>query len=65
MVQEYLNRSENYLWALASNGLKLLILRDNASLTRQAYVEFDLEGILDGEAYSDFRLLWLLCHQSG
>ena len=64
MVQEYLNRSENYLWALASNGLKLLILRDNASLTRQAYVEFDLEGILDGEAYSDFRLLWLLCHQS-
>ena len=63
MVQEYLNRSEN-LWALASNGLKLLILRDNASLTRQAYVEFDLEGIFDGEAYSDFRLLWMLCHQS-
>jgi hypothetical protein len=64
MVQEYLNRSEHHLWALASNGLKLLILRDNASLTRQAYVEFDLEGIFDGEAYSDFRLLWMLCHQS-
>jgi hypothetical protein len=64
MVQEYLNRSEHYLWALASNGLKLLILRDNASLTRQAYVEFDLEGIFDGEAYADFRLLWMLCHQS-
>jgi hypothetical protein len=64
MVQEYLNRSENHLWALASNGLKLLNLRDNASLTRQAYVEFDLEGIFDGEAYSDFRLLWMLCHQS-
>lgn len=64
MVQEYLNRSEHHLWALASNGLKLLILRDNASLTRQAYVEFDLEGIFDGEAYADFRLLWMLCHQS-
>jgi hypothetical protein len=64
MVQEFLNRSEHDLWAFVSNGLKLLILRDNASLTRQAYVEFDLEGIFEGEAYADFRLLWMVCHQS-
>jgi hypothetical protein len=64
MVQEFLNRSEQDLWAFVSNGLKLLILRDNASLTRQAYVEFDLEGIFEGEAYADFRLLWMVCHQS-
>ena len=64
MVQEFLNRSEHDLWALVSNGLKLLILRDNASLTRQAYVEFDLEGIFEGEVYADFRLLWMLSHQS-
>jgi hypothetical protein len=64
MVQEFLNRSEHDLWAFVSNGLKLLILRDNASLTRQAYVEFELEGIFEGEAYADFRLLWLVCHQS-
>lgn len=64
MVQEFLNRSEHHLWAIVSNGLKLLILRDNASLTRQAYVEFDLEGIFEGEAYADFRLLWMVCHQS-
>ncbi|MGD0358596.1 MAG: N-6 DNA methylase [Terracidiphilus sp.] len=64
MVQEFLNRSEHHLWAFVSNGLKLVILRDNASLTRQAYVEFDLEGIFDGEAFADFRLLWMVCHQS-
>jgi len=64
MVQEFLNRSKHDLWAFASNGLKLLILRDNASLTRQAYVEFDLEAIFEGEAYADFRLLWMVCHQS-
>jgi hypothetical protein len=64
MVQEFLNRSEHHLWAFVSNGLKLVILRDNASLTRQAYVEFDLEGIFEGEAYADFRLLWMVCHQS-
>ncbi len=64
LVQEFLNRSEAHLWAFVSNGVKLRILRDNSSLTRQAYVEFDLEGIFEGEAYSDFRLLWMLCHQS-
>lgn len=64
MVQEFLNRSPHHLWAFVSNGLKLLILRDNASLTRQAYVEFDLEGVFENEAFSDFRLLWMVCHQS-
>jgi hypothetical protein len=64
MVQELLNRSEENLWAFLSNGLRLRILRDNASLTRLAYVEFDLEAMMEGEFYSDFVLLWLLCHQS-
>lgn len=64
MVQELLNRSKDYLWAFVSNGLKLRILRDNISLTRQAYVEFDLESMMQGEVYPDFSLLWLLCHQS-
>jgi hypothetical protein len=40
------------------------LLRDNISLTRQAYVEFDLEAMMAGEAYPDFVLLWLLLHQS-
>jgi hypothetical protein len=64
LLQVFLNRSPDSLWGFVSNGYKLRILRDNASLTRQAYVEFDLEAMMDGEAYSDFVLLWLLCHQS-
>ncbi len=64
LVQEFLNRSDAHLWAFVSNGLRLRILRDNVSLTRQAYVEFDLEAIMEGEIYSDFAVLWLLCHQS-
>lgn len=64
MLQELLNRSDKHLWGFLSNGLKLRILRDNASLVRQAYVEFDLEAMMEGEAYSDFVLLWLLCHES-
>jgi len=64
LVQELLNRSPERLWGFVSNGLSLRILRDNATLTRQAYVEFDLEAIFDGEAYADFALLWLVAHQS-
>jgi hypothetical protein len=64
LVQEFVNRSEDHLWAFLSDGLRLRILRDNASLTRQAYVEFDLEAMMDGEVYPDFVLLWLICHQS-
>jgi len=64
LVQEYLNRKQEARWGLLSNGLALRLLRDNATLTRQAYLEFDLETMFDGEVYADFSLLWLICHQS-
>jgi hypothetical protein len=64
LVQSLLNRSPDYLWGLVSNGLQLRCLRDNATLTRQAYIEFDLEAMMEGEVYADFALLWLVCHQS-
>ncbi|MDD4027395.1 MAG: N-6 DNA methylase, partial [Candidatus Shapirobacteria bacterium] len=64
LTQEFLNRSKEHLWGFLSNGYKLRILRDNISLTRTAYVEFDLQAMMDNDAYSDFFLLYLLCHQS-
>lgn len=64
LVQDVLNKMPKFLWGFVSNGLRLRVLRDNLSLTRQAYVEFDLEAMMTGEVYSDFVLLWLLCHES-
>src|SRR4051794_21729400 len=64
LVQELLNRSDERLWGFVANGLVLRVLRDNVTLTRQAYVEFDLEAMFDGEAYADFAVCWLVCHQS-
>jgi hypothetical protein len=64
LMQELLNRSRTYTWGFISNGLQLRILRDNASLRRAAYVEFDLESMMAGELYAEFALLWLVCHQS-
>lgn len=62
MLQELLNRSDDYLWALLSNGSVLRLLRDSTVLAGQAYVEFDLEAIFDGEVFSDFVCLYLICH---
>lgn len=64
LVQEFLNRSDDHLWGFVSNGLTLRLLRDNVSLTRAAYLEFDLETMMTGEVYADFSLLWLMGHQS-
>jgi hypothetical protein len=64
MLQEYLNRTDADLWGILSNGLRLRLLRDSTAFAGSAYVEFDLEAIFDGELYSEFQLLWLLCHVS-
>lgn len=64
LVQELLNRSDDYLWGVVSNGRVLRLLRDNAAMTRQAFVEFDLEAMFEGQEYHDFVLLWMLLHQS-
>ena len=36
LAQEFLNRSDAHLWAIVSNGLRLRILRDNQTLSRQS-----------------------------
>lgn len=64
LVQEMLNRSGAHLWGVVSNGMRLRLLRDNASLVRSAYVEFDLETMMANDVFADFALLWLVCHQS-
>jgi hypothetical protein len=62
LVQEFLNRSDDHLWGIVSNGLRLRILRDNQALSRQSYLEFDLEALFTAEAYADFVLLWMTAH---
>ncbi|MCK6211558.1 N-6 DNA methylase [Georgenia sp. EYE_87] len=64
LVQELLNRSDDYLWGVLSNGRTLRLLRDSTSLVGQSYLEFDLEAMFDGEVFSDFVVLYMLVHQS-
>jgi hypothetical protein len=64
LAQEYLNTQEGALWGLATDGTILRILRDNASLTRPAWIEADLARIYAEERYADFAALWLLVHET-
>ena len=64
MVQELLNRSDDYLWAILANANTVRLLRDSTSLVGSAYVEFDLEAIFDGDLFADFLLMYSLCHES-
>ncbi|MCS7316614.1 MAG: hypothetical protein RMI94_15825, partial [Bryobacterales bacterium] len=63
LVQEYLNRTE-HLWGLVTNGLTLRILRDSKLIRRQAYLEFDLRTMFEGEHFADFALLYRIAHRS-
>jgi len=65
LMQEYLNAKDDALWGLVTNGSKLRILRDNASLTRPSCIEVDLDLMFDEEElYPDFAALWLTAHAS-
>lgn len=63
-LQDYLNDSDNVLWGLVTNGAVLRLMRDNASLTRPAYIEADLTHIFTNEDVASFAVLWLLIHRT-
>lgn len=63
LVQEYLNRTEN-LWGLVTNGRILRLLRDCSYIRRQAYVEFDLQTMLEEQRFQDFAALYRLLHRT-
>ena len=63
-LQDYLNEREDALWGIAANGTRLRLLRDNASLTRPAHIEADLDQIFANEDAASFAALWLIIHRS-
>ena len=64
LLQEYLNADEDALWGVASDGCTLRLMRDNLSLTRPAWIEANLEKILNEGLFADFSALWLVIHAS-
>ncbi len=63
-LQDYLNDRDEALWGIVTNGMQLRLMRDNASLTRPAYIEADLEQMFTNEDIASFAVLWLLIHRT-
>ncbi|WP_423222340.1 Eco57I restriction-modification methylase domain-containing protein [Candidatus Amarolinea aalborgensis] len=63
LVQDYLNRSDD-LWGIVTNGATLRLLRDSVYFSRPSYVEFDLQGMLEGERLDEFILFYRLAHRT-
>ena len=65
LLQEFLNaRPTGPRWGIVFNGKLVRLVRENPSLTRPAYIEADLERILEEDLYPDFVLFCLLFHAS-
>ena len=64
LAQEWLNASEDHLWALVTNGKQLRLLRDAETLTRPSYLEIDLQDLLGGQRFAEFAMAWRLLHAS-
>ena len=62
-VQQWLNLRDDALWAVATDGRTLRLFRDNASLTRPAYVEADLARIFSEGRRGDFACLFRLLYR--
>jgi hypothetical protein len=63
-LQNFLNASQEQVWALLTDGVTLRVLRDFYHTYTRGYVEFDLENIFTSRNYQDFRALYRLCHAS-
>ena len=61
MVQDFLNRSDA-LWGIVTNGEQLRLLRDSVRLAKPTYLQFDLAGMIEGNQYAEFALLYRLLH---
>ena len=47
---------------MVTNGAKLRLLRDSARLSKPTYLEFDIQAMIEGNAYGEFVVLYRLLH---
>jgi len=64
LLQDWLNANSSFYWGLVFAGDRVRLMRDNASLTRTAWIEADLGAMFRDEMFADFTAWWLLTHAS-
>lgn len=63
-LQDFLNKAELPLWGVLTNGRVLRLFSQSVTLTRETYLEFDLDAIFQTQSFLEFRILWLMCHKT-
>ena len=63
-LQDHLSDPDKGAWGLATNGNLIRLMRDNASMTRPAFIEANIEQMFLNEDISSFSTLWLTIHRS-
>jgi type I restriction-modification system DNA methylase subunit len=63
-MQEYLNKTDDHLYGLITNGKYLRLLRDASRLIKLTYLEFNLEKMMEEELYADFAVMFRILHAS-
>ncbi len=63
-TQEAVNAGSAANWGVVSNGLRLRLVHRSSSLVTRAWLEWDLEDIFTNNLFAEFKLLWLVLHQS-
>ena len=62
LLQDWLNANDSFYWGLVFAGDRVRLMRDNASLTRPAWIEADLCAMFRDDMFADFTAFWLLAH---
>ncbi|MFT0817997.1 DNA methyltransferase [Synechococcus sp. W60.3] len=63
LLQQYLNQSDA-LWGIVTNGAVVRLLRNSTLISRQSYLEIDLEAIFTDNRFDDFLRAYRLLHRS-
>ena len=63
-LQECLNADDSAEWGLLFCGDQLRLFHDNPSLVKPAYLNIDLELLIEGDLFNEFSVLWLILHAS-
>lgn len=64
VIQELLNGMPEYNWGFVCNGLTLRMAHKATALSRNSYVEFDLESMFESGNNKEFFFMWALLHAS-
>lgn len=64
LMQEFLDRSGRFLWAIVTNGKDWRLLRDSTTVALSSYLDIDLDAVLEARDLEAFAGIYRVLHVS-